>query len=115
MKGKILYLVSAIIISLPWIFLLEILPIPYNQISTFWEIVIECAMFTALLIAASLLRKELKRLKHGAKETESSDNGNNKAGGRTMRLLGRILFILASFSIFVVGLILLLIGISYSL
>ncbi len=113
MKGKVLYLVSAIIISLPWIFLLEILPIPYNQISTFWEIVIECAMFTALLIAASLLRKELKRLKHAAKE--SSDNGNNKAGGRTMRLLGRILFILVSFTILVVGLILLLIGIFYSL
>ena len=114
MKGKILYLVSAVIIALPWIFLLEILPIPYNQISTFWEIVIECVMFTALLIVASLLRKELKRLKHTAKE-ESSGNRSTKTGGRTMKFIGRILFLLTSFTIFVVGLILLLIGISYSL
>ena len=113
MKGKSLYIVSAIIIALPWIFLLEILPIPYNRIGTLTEIVIECAMFTSLLVVASLLRKDLKRQKQ-LKKSEQND-GSSKPGGRGLRVIGRILFILTSLTIFLVGLVLLLIGISYSL
>lgn len=113
MKGKSIYIISAVIIALPWIFLLEILPIPYDRIGTLTEIIIECTMFTALLVAASLLRKELKRQKQ-LKKADPIDSSSEQ-GGRWMRAIGRILFILASLTIFVVGLILLLIGISYSL
>ena len=112
MRGKSIYIVSAIIIALPWIFLLELLPIPYDRISTLTEIIIECVMFTALLIAASLLRKELKRQK--LQKAQPAQEGS-ASGSRSMRLIGRLLFLLDSLTIFVVGLILLLIGISYSL
>ena len=109
MKGKLIYFISAIVIALPWIFLLEVLPIPYSRISILAEVAIECTMFTALLIAASLLRKELKRLKIA--RIENTDSDKHYAA----RIIGRVLFVFASITIFVVGLILLLIGISYSL
>ncbi|QOX62145.1 hypothetical protein FRZ06_01650 [Anoxybacterium hadale] len=112
MKGKSLYIVSAIIIALPWIFLLEILPLPYHSIGTLTEIAIECAMFTSLLVVASLLRKDLKRQKQ-LKKSEQNE-GISKPGGRGLRVIGRILFALTSLTIFLVGLVLLLIGISYS-
>jgi hypothetical protein len=109
MKRKIIFLISAVIIAIPWVFLTEVLPIPYNRISTFAEIVIECGMFAALLVSVSLLRRELKYMK------QAKEAGGVKADGRWMRSIGRILFVLASFTLFVVGLILVLIALSFSL
>ena len=112
MRGKSIYIVSAIIIALPWIFLLELLPIPYDRISTLTEIIIECVMFTALLVAASLLRRELKRQKQ--QKNEGAEK-SSEPGKRWMRVLGRVLLVLVSLTSVLMGLILLLIGISFSL
>lgn len=104
MKERILFIICAVVIAVPWLFLLEILPVPYNQISTSAEVVIEGVMFAVLLAAVVLLRKELKRLKAAHEE-----------GHRAARVVGRMLFVLASVTLFIVGLILLLIAISLTL
>jgi hypothetical protein len=104
MKTKILLIICVIIIVVPWLFLLEILPVPYGQISTSTEVSIEGAMFAALLAAVILLRKELKHLKAAREE-----------GHKAERVIGRILFVLASITLFIVGLILALIAISFTL
>ncbi len=109
MKGKLLYIISTIVIALPWIFLSEVLPIPYHRISTLAEIIIQCTMFAGLLIVVSLLRKELKRMKAARIDNKDSDKKY------VDRMVGRLLFLCASITIFVVGLTLLFIGISYSL
>jgi membrane protease YdiL (CAAX protease family) len=99
MKGKLLYIISIIVTAAPWIFLLEVLPIPYSQISTAAEVTAEAIMFAALLAVVILLKKELKRLK--------AESGN--------RVLARILFVLSSLTLFLVGLVLVLIAVSFSL
>ena len=101
MKTKILFIICAVVIAVPWLFLLEILPVPYGQISTAAEVTIEGVMFAALSAAVILLRKVLKRMKG--------------SGLTAKRVIGRILFILASVTLFIVGLILLLIAISFTL
>lgn len=103
MKGKMLSIISIIVIAIPWLFLLEVLPISYSQISTAAEVTIESVMFAALLIVVILLRKERKSLKQEGSE------------GLTSRVIGRFLFVLASVTLFLVGLILVLIAISFSL
>lgn len=102
MKGKTLYIVSLIVVVLPWLFLLEIIPVPYYLISTAVEITIEAAMFAAVLAVVILLRRDLK-----SKSGVQSD--------RTYRILGRILFVLASITLFILGLILVLIAISFTI
>lgn len=87
MKGKTLNIVSLIVIAAPWLFLLEIIPIPYNRISTAAEVIAEAVMFAALLTVAIFLKKEHKR----------------------------VLFVLACISLVVVGLILVLIAVSFML
>jgi TRAP-type C4-dicarboxylate transport system permease small subunit len=104
MKVKILFIVCVVVIAAPWLFLLEVLPVPYGQISTALEVTIEGVMFAALLAAVVLLRKELKRLKAVHEE-----------GHKAARVVGRILFVLASVTLFIVGLILALIAISFTL
>ncbi|HVI41560.1 MAG TPA: hypothetical protein VM577_12985 [Anaerovoracaceae bacterium] len=117
MKGKVLYFISLIVIALPWLFLLEIMPIPYSQISTLVEVIIEGTMFIALLIIVALLRKELKRQKASGADKSGSDmdKADKKKDRRSGRVVGSILFVLASTTQFLVGLVLLLIGISYTL
>lgn len=105
MKGKALYIISLIVILVPWLFLLEIIPVPYNRISTAVEVTIEAIMFAALLAVAIFLRKELKRLK----------NAEGDRNRRAYRNVGRLLFVLACITLFIVGLILVLIGISFTL
>ena len=105
MKGKTLYIVSLIVTAVPWLFLLEIIPVPYYRISTAAEVTIEAVMFAALLAVVIFLRKELKRLKGGEGETNR----------RAYRNLGRLLFVLACITLFIVGLILALIAISFTL
>jgi len=99
MKGKILYLFSAAAVLAPWLFLLEWIPIPYHRISTAAEVIAEAVMFLALLAAVILLRKELR-------QTGSS---------RTDRIAGRILFVLASVTLVLVGLVLALVAVSFTL
>lgn len=118
MKGRTLFIICVIVIAAPWLFLLEILPVPYDQISTASEVIIEVAMFAALLAALILLRKALKRLKAAREQARSADReGSVYAGNRhtAARVIGRILFVLASITLFIVGLILVLIAISFSL
>jgi hypothetical protein len=118
MKGKTLLIICAVVIAAPWLFLLEILPVPYNQISTPAEVVIEGVMFAALLAVVILLRKELKRLKAVREEARNErQDGSVPAENRHtgLRVIGRILFVLASVTLFIVGLILALIAISFSL
>jgi membrane protein implicated in regulation of membrane protease activity len=105
MRGKTLYIVSLIVIAVPWLFLLEIIPVPYNRISTAGEVTIEAIMFAALLAVVIFLRKELKRLKN------AEGDGNRRA----YRNVGRLLFVLACITLFIVGLILVLIAISFTL
>lgn len=129
MKRKILYIVSIIVIAVPWLFLLEILPVPYSRITTAVEVTIEGVMFAALFSVVILLRKELKRQKTAAArekgqstegagtngQAESGQDGSQKnGGGRVSRAMGRLLFVLASITMFLIGLILVLIAISYS-
>ena len=108
MRGKILYIATCIIIALPWLFLFEIWPIPYNRLSTFAEVLIEGSMFVLLMVDLTLLRKDSKRLKYSASE-------KNKSDLKFRRIVGKILFVLTSLTLFVVGLVLLLIGVSYTL
>jgi membrane protein implicated in regulation of membrane protease activity len=89
----------------PWLFLLEIIPVPYYRISTGVEVTIEAIMFAALLAVVIFLRKELKRLKN------AEGDGNRRA----YRNVGRLLFVLACITLFIVGLILVLIAISFTL
>jgi len=104
MKGKILYIISIIVIAVPWLFLLEFIPISYSQISVAAEVTIEVVLFAALLSIVILLRKELKRLKAEGAEVKGAD-----------KAIPRILFILASLTLFLIGLVLVLIVISFSL
>jgi hypothetical protein len=101
MKSKILYIISVIVIALPWLFLLEVLPVPYYKVSTAAEVAVEGIMFAALLVIVILLKKKLKNIK--------------AEGGRTDKVISRILFVLTSVTLFVVGLILSLIAISFTL
>ncbi len=105
LRGKTLYIVSLIVILVPWLFLLEIIPVPYNRISTAMEVTIEAVMFAALLAVVIFLRKELKRLK-------KADGDENR---KAYRNVGRLLFVLACITLFIVGLILVLIAISFTL
>ncbi|MEL7654594.1 MAG: hypothetical protein AAGU75_01655 [Bacillota bacterium] len=109
MKRNVLYIISIIVIALPWLFLFEVWPIPYYKLSTFAEVLIEGTMFVLLMIVLSLLKKDLKRSKTSITEKNRT---NQKPQGRMM---GKILFVLTSLTVFVVGLVLLLIGISFSL
>lgn len=118
MKGKILYIISIIVIAMPWLFLLEILPVPYNQISTAAEVIIEGIMFATLMTVVILLRKELKRLKTARMEESKADHDigvHARKASRTYRVIGRLLFVLASITLFLIGLILVLIAISFTL
>ncbi len=81
-------------IATPWLFLMEAFPIDYSQISTAAEITAEAIMFAALMAVVILLRRERK-----------------KAPG----IIGRILFIFAAVTLFLVGLVLALIALSFSL
>lgn len=110
MKRKFLYMISAIAIAAPWLFLLEALPIPYAQISTAAEVTAEGVMFAALLAVVILLRKDLKQMK-----AAGADATRGQADGKASRITGRILYVLASLTLFLVGLILVLIAISFSL
>lgn len=103
MKGKILSIISAVVIALPWLFLLEAIPISYSQLSTRAEVILESGMFVLLAITVVLLRKELKKQKA------------SKEDGRTSRIITRILLILAYITLFIVGLVLVLIALSFSL
>lgn len=134
MKRKILYIASIIVIAVPWLFLLEILPVPYSRITAAVEVTIEGVMFAALFSVVILLRKELKRQKTAAAwekgqgtegaetsgQAESGQAGSGQAGsrknggGRVSRAMGRLLFVLASITMFLIGLILVLIAVSYS-
>lgn len=105
MRGRTLYIISLIIIIVPWLFLMEIIPVPYYRISIAVEVTIEAIMFAALFAVVIFLKKELKRLKAAEKEKN----------GRAYRIMGRILFVLACISLFIVGLILVLIAISFTL
>lgn len=105
MKGKTLYIVSAIVTAVPWLFLLELIPVPYYRISTAVEVTIEAIMFALLLAVVIFLRKELKRLK----------GADGEKNGRAYRNVGRVLFVLACITLFIVGLILVLIAISFTL
>ena len=107
MRGKTLYIVSLVVILVPWLFLLEIIPVPYYRISTAVEVTIEAVMFAALLAVVIFLRKELKRLKNA----EAEGNRNRRA----YRNVGRLLFVFACITLFIVGLILILIAISFTL
>jgi membrane protein implicated in regulation of membrane protease activity len=84
---------------------MEIIPVPYYRIGIAVEVTIEAIMFAALLAVVIFLKKELKRLKTAEEEKN----------GRAYRIMGRILFVLASISLFVIGLILVLIAISFTL
>ena len=103
MKGKMLAIISIIVIAIPWIFLLEVLPISYSGISTQAEVIMESGMFVLVAIIVTLLRKEMKRQK---------SSGTESKGDRT---IVRILFVLASVTLFLIGLILVLIALSFSL
>jgi len=118
MKGKTLYIISIIVIAMPWLFLLEAIPISYSQISTVAEVTIEGIMFIALFIVVILLRKELKRLKPAGAEAKEADHNSgvrSKKGGQESRVIPRILFVLASLTLFLIGLVLVLIAVSFSL
>lgn len=104
MKGKMLSIISIIVIVIPWLFLLEVLPISYSGISTAAEVTIEGILFAALLIVVILLRKELKRLKTAGAGVKGAD-----------KVIPRILFVLASLTLFLIGLVLVLIAISFTL
>ena len=104
MKGKILSIISVIVIAVPWLFLLEVIPINYSQISVAAEVTIEGIMFVALFFVVYLLRKELKRLKTAGAEVKGAD-----------KVIPRLLFVLASLTLFLIGLVLVLIAISFSL
>ena len=108
MKGKALYIISIIVIALPWLFLFEVWPIPYYKLSTLIEVLIEGSMFVLLVIILTLLKKHSKRLK----EIDYGKKTEHKSSGR---MLGKILFVLAFLTLFVLGLVLLLIGISFTL
>lgn len=105
MRGKTLYIVSLIVIVVPWLFLMEIIPVPYYKISIAVEVIVEAVMFAALLAVVIFLKKELKRLK----------TAEGEKNGRAYRITGRILFVLACISLFIVGLILVLIVISFTI
>lgn len=109
MKGKILYLISIILIALPWLFLFELWPISYSQMGTLVEVLIEGSMFALLLVDMRLLRKEIKRLKVSASDKTASKHK------LFYKITGRILFVLASITMVILGLVLLLIGISFTL
>lgn len=114
-RRRILYLISVIAIAVPWLFLLELLPVPYSQINSVLEVIIESAMFAALLAVVILLEKELKRLKAARGEADHEGNVQTSKGHNSARVIGRLLFILASITLFIVGLILLLVAISFTL
>ncbi len=101
MKRKLLYPASLVAIAVPWLFLMEALPIPYGQISTAAEVTAEGIMFAALLAVVILLRKELRRAK--------------SAGTKASRSITRVLLVFASLTLFLVGLVLVLIAVSFSL
>jgi membrane protein implicated in regulation of membrane protease activity len=105
MRGKTLYIASFIVIAAPWMFLLEIIPVSYSRIGTAAEVTIEAVMFAALLAVVIFLKKELKRLRR--------DEGEKNR--RAYRNIGRLLFVLACITLFLVGLILALIAISFTL
>ncbi len=115
MKTKIIFIICAVVIAAPWLFLLEILPVPYDQISTVTEVTIEGIMFAALLAAVILLKKELKRLKAVRESARPEVGAHAENRHIAARVVGRILFVLASVTLFIVGLILALIAISYTL
>lgn len=123
MKAKQLYIISVIVIAIPWLFLLEVFPIPYHRISTLAEVVLEGAMFIALVFVTGFLRKDLKRLKAiGDIATDSKKNtsgrdalGKTDANSALKRAGVRMLFYLACITLFLLGLILLILAISFSL
>lgn len=100
MKEKLLYVISVIVIALPWLFLLEVLPLPYYKISTALEVTVEGIMAALLLAVVLLLKKRLKRMK-------------DYQAGKMSRFWGRTLFVLACVTLFLVVLILALIAISF--
>ena len=126
MKGKVLYPVSIIVIAVPWLFLLEILPVPYSRITTAAEVTMECIMFAALLAVVILLRKGLKRMngqaadrrerrKTGSGRVKGQAQDGKDGAGKINRVIAGVLFTFASITLFLVGLILVLIAISFTL
>jgi hypothetical protein len=102
MKKKTMYGISVIVIALPWLFLLEVLPIPYYKIGTALEVTMEGIMAALLLAIVLILRNRLKLMKEFHAKNLS-------------RIGVRILFVLACLTLFIVVLILVLIGISFTL
>ena len=102
MREKVLYGMAVVVIALPWLFLLEVLPLPYDQIGTALEVAIEGVMALLLAAAVLFLRKQLKVMKEFF-------------AGKMARMGVGILFVLAWVTLFLVCLILALIGISFTL
>lgn len=98
MKGKILYLFSIIAVLAPWLFLLEWIPISYNKISTAAEVTAEGIMFAALLTAVIFLKRDLRQ----------------PGSGKAFKTAGKILLVLTSVTMVLVGLVLTLIAVSFS-
>ena len=109
MRGKIIYAASLVLIALPWLFLFELWPISYSRMGTLTEVLLEGTMFVLLMVCMVFLKKELKRLK-----TASAEEGSN-GGMRFYRISGTILYILENITLVILGLVLMLIVVSFTL
>lgn len=96
MKRTITYLVCLVIAALPWLFLFEAFPMSYNRISVANEILIEILMFLLLIASLRYLKKDRKRI-------EQND--------KTMKVFGFVVFVLTFLTAFLLGAILVIIGI----
>ena len=76
---------------------------------TLTEVLLEGTMFVLLMVCMVFLKKELKRLK-----TASAEEGSN-GGMRFYRISGTILYILENITLVILGHVLMLIVVSFTL
>jgi len=106
MKRKLLYGISILLTALPWLFLFEVFPISYYRLSVALEVMIEGSMFLLLVAASILIKRDLNRQKKTA---------DKRTGHKTAIRTAKTLFVLMILTLVVLGLVLLIIGISFRL
>ena len=118
MKGKVLYALSIIFILLPWLFLSEVLPIPYYRLSVIAEVLIEGSMLILLAVMMFFLKKELKRVNQPLKGEDWSSGKSpdqNRTSRKALKRWVKLLFVLSAVTLAVLVLILLVIGVSFTI
>ncbi|MBR0598712.1 hypothetical protein [Sinanaerobacter chloroacetimidivorans] len=127
-KKMLLYFFCFIIVLAPWLFLLEVFPVPYYKINVGNEVILEVTMLLAVFFQIIFLRKELVHLnpkvisirenkKNGSKNKKKSGSSHARRAEKckNSRVIVKLLLTGSVITFVLLGIILIVIGISFLL